>query len=283
MLPRYFGPTEVVLTDSLGLAPPEVFDMPTALVGIKTKHGFVTAADGLSGRIEDNGTYSPLSCQVQKVFRLEGHGKRMTWAVTGNADIRTTDGAGIAVDIIRTIGDCARNLLAIDAADLGAFATGIGWCVNEAMEAARNDSKFSHYPTENGGDIFRLFIQGYYNGRPEQAVRRFFHIDQVLQEPADMGADISDGRYISGSSAVLNIIFNPTDPRLSAYRVGAYNTLDQTVEFARKCVEVHMTAEARTIDDFHCRAIGGRTHIATITSANGVQWVPGFGPIDEAA
>lgn len=277
MYPRYFGPTEIVRSSLR-----KVIELPTALIAVKANDGLVIAADGLSGRIEDDGTYTPISCHVQKIFKLEGHGQRLVWGVTGNADIRSDDGTATAFDIIEAVGKCSRHLLASNAENLDVLADRIGRCVNDAMRKVKDGGRFSLYPTNSGPDIFRLFIQGYYKERPAQCVRRFFHIDQTLQEPEDKGDDITEGRYLSGSGRVLNIILSQTDQRLATYKVQfPPSTVEQAAEFARKCVEVHMTAEARAIDEFHCRAIGGRTLIARIKKDHGIEWMPGFTPIDE--
>lgn len=278
---HYSCVSEIVRLSLLNFFSLEAARMPTAIAAMKTSGGFVAAADGLSGKLEDDGTFKVLDSQVQKVFRLEGFGKHLTWTVSGNADVRSDDG-NIAIDLIDVIGNCAKAFLVIDAANLSAFADGIGRCVNDSLRAAKAEEKFTKYADNPSGDIFRMFIQGYYNGRPEQCARRFWHKDQVLQEPEDRTeADIVENRYLTGSGTVLNAIFEHSNVKLSAYNLAGYYTIVEAVEFARKCIEVHMTKEARTIDSITCRAIGGRTHIATITKAQGVQWVPGFEPIDE--
>ena len=106
----------------------------------------------------------------------------------GNADISSIDfsSATVAVDLTLTIESSARQFLAAGGATLDSLADGIGRCVNDAMEMARSEGKFSTYPIDRGGDIFRLFIQGYCNGHPEQTIRRFCHKDQVLQEPQNI-------------------------------------------------------------------------------------------------
>jgi hypothetical protein len=90
----------------------------------------VIAADGLSGIVEDDGTFKTTSCQVQKIFRLDAREKHLTCSLSGNADIRSDDGAVVAIDLIETIGSITKTLLAIDGVSLNAFMDGIARCLN---------------------------------------------------------------------------------------------------------------------------------------------------------
>ena len=107
--------------------------MPAAIVGFRSPHGFVTAADGRSGTVMDDGSYKPLSYKVQKVFCLEGDGNHLTWAVSGNPDIRTPDDREVAVDINAEVGNSARLFLrAGSISDFNTFVNAIGRRVNDA-------------------------------------------------------------------------------------------------------------------------------------------------------
>jgi hypothetical protein len=259
--------------------------MPAAIVGFRSPHGFVTAADGRSGKVLDDGSYKPLNYKVQKVFCLEGDGSHLTWAVSGNAEIRASDDREVAVDINAEIGNSARLFLrAGSISDINTFVDAIGRRVNDAMETARSAGKFSSYPAEPAGEIFRLFVQGYFKGRPGQAVRRFWHNNQVLQETEDTtDFDARQGRYFAGSKKVFDVLSDGDDRRLSAYKIGTnMDTLSGYVETAKAYIRAHGDAEALMIDNPACRAIGGHIHIATITQDHGVRWVAGFAPINES-
>ena len=102
--------------------------------------------------------------------------------------------------------------------------------------------------------------------------------------------DISDQgvEFVTGSNLVDRAIrSDPEDELLdfSEYRPKpAPNepTMDWCLGFAIKYISACASPQGARIDH-KCRSIGGRIHVATITSTEGFQWVPGYEPVNFTA
>jgi hypothetical protein len=62
---------------------------------------------------------------------------------------------------------------------------------------------------------------------------------------------------------------------------GSQRLTDAAV-YARAYVEACASPEARALDEQASSGIRARTHMATITSTGGFQWIPGFEPANES-
>lgn len=260
----------------------------SAILGIYTgRSGFVIASDGRCTSSDDN---SVISDHVQKIFRFEATGRQLGFAVMGAVGLTEDHTDKLVFDFISQISESAESLSNRKCRDLAGFVTRVCRPVNEVLKSVKARGQLSRYEgtpeesPEGGETIAHTVFQGYFDGTPAQVSARFFHRDQILQQPEIISHDGSVP-FGYGSQKIQELIENE-HPRFAKYKVKRSDSSDdlfRAVETARRYILACSDPEALHIDNMRCRAIGGHIQIATITPSAGFQWVSGHEPVDGPA
>jgi hypothetical protein len=265
--------------------------MPTAIVTANTPQGFFLAAGGLA-RKETHGAFTVLSEKQQKVFEIRDESAHFAFAVTGTAAFSPDGEENIIFDFNTAIPKAANDLKEAVCADVTNYCQRLAKAVNKMLRdsvvAARADGKTVTCPTNpdpsNQGHslIAMLFMCGYYFQRPYHVLFKFFHRNEAIAAPL-IAHIFQVGEYtISGSNIVANLLYQTNDRRFSQFRHSLQNaealTFLEWATIAKDYVAACESPDGLAADTQICPSIGGQVHAATVTTAHGFKWIPGFEP-----
>jgi len=260
--------------------------MSTAIVRAQTKDGFIIAADG---RETNFTTGEVLSENRQKIFQVGQ--SPAAYCATGstllgdmsdnlenvlfnfNQHLRANTAFVSTEDCVSMV-DCAKRVCLP---------------IYHALKKTCSQMEVDLPSSTDGGRgqyILGIFFDGYVKGSiAGRAKVRFFHEDRTVGEPEFTEDDTGVGYY--GSDIVFGemqagITFNrfklPIPPQSLQVSALLNNEIGASLYYLRSC----SSDEARVLDP-KCNAMGGRIHVAKITSRVGFRWVRGFEPISEAS
>jgi hypothetical protein len=256
--------------------------MSTAIARNYTKDGFVIAADG---RMLDTADMRVATDKMQKIFPL-GYDRTLAYTCCGIARIgSTTEEKEIAFDFITAFSACAQAMSSRPYRSLQDY---LGRCARKMLSdlriaiGNRTELPGEQLPHERGATIAEIVVDGYFKGFPSRAGIRFFHENHKLASPEVLSYMVyEDTQYLYGVPGIEVQI--RLDGPLSRYlklvdTVRGSVRLTDAVIAAIAYVEACASPEAKLLNKRASDAIGGHTHVATITLDGGFQWVPGFEP-----
>jgi hypothetical protein len=247
--------------------------MSTAIARIVTPEGFVIAADG---RAFDKIKQVVVSESEQKIFPVSG--TRLAYSIAGTNLITRGETDDIvfdfSIEIPKVLNGLPRNLIGIDQF-VENLADGIYAALSAANELA-GKGKITKWPAPERDETTMILIDGHYGSRAEQRDVVFYHERPSLNS---LRIERNGGRWI-GSQRMIDVLSNWNDPRLAVYKFpfNKPSNLPDAISTAKKYILAYSDPEAHEIDAKESRSIGRRIHIATITTSDGFQWVPGFEP-----
>jgi hypothetical protein len=265
--------------------------MSTAIFSCYTTGGFVLAADG---RGLDEVTLEVSSDEIQKVFRADGPGRVLGYAITGTAAL-TSDEGEIVIDIAREAQRAADSLSTRRTKNLEGYAIRFCALIYKALRDAQSSNRISRFskcpppnanPLETPETIVTFIMTGYCNGTPAFIRARIFHENGVLREP-EIYRERLEETFMSGVPEVARLLFEDSDATFAAYRrpipKNRPTTISEASEIAEQYVLACSSPEAMALNPGASKAIGGRILIANITRDRGFQWVAGREPAPTSA
>jgi hypothetical protein len=250
--------------------------MSTAILRTLTEDGFLITADGLErseGHTSDT--------KAQKIFSFPP--TRFSFAFAGIADLPVSKGIFNFKDAWR---DAVAAIPMGRHETMGQYATRIAIDVQRLLLEQCPLVTLPEHPSkdEPGSTITEVFIDGYRNGYPESADVRFFHINQQVASPRIFFCKLQkDGTFIHGSETITQLL-KQKDPLIEQFKTPLQRAirnspaLSMHAIIARAYIKACESAEGRSLDPV-CESIGGRIHMATITSPRGFEWVREFEPV----
>ncbi|MFL6352037.1 MAG: hypothetical protein ACJ74Z_09330 [Bryobacteraceae bacterium] len=274
-MPLFWYPSQNMAIDSM-----------TVIISTFTPEGFVIGADGRQVGAQDK---CILSEHRQKIFPIESPNGPLAYAISGTIDLATHDRTGIALNMADEVKKATESLARKRTSSLFGYAVRLCRPIQDALKNARQSGRIHDYPSheravsERGKTITRVLIDGYRGQEPCRVSIRFFHEEQRLHEPEILVPPLNPGSHrIYGSDVIVNLLWKSEDPRFAKYRGPSILAKDMTLKNAIKRSADYIGAccdpEAVGADDY-CYFMGGHIHIATITPAEGFQWVPGYEPL----
>jgi hypothetical protein len=202
--------------------------MATAIIRTYTPDGFVIAADGRTCRDED---FSVVSDTTQKVFRIEDRAGIVACSMAGTVGLTANGGDGIVLDLYEEAVKIAGHLVNRQSKNLYGYAARLSKLLSDSLEGVKSSGALPLYPMggnqedgETGQTILRVFLDGYYHGKPSRACIRLSHTDQKLDNaqiyrfdcPVPTGSMAAHGSHI-----IAKALFDTDtkDERFAAYRV----------------------------------------------------------------
>ncbi len=246
----------------------------TGIVLFYTPQGFVIGADGL----EKTTAGVTRSTTTQKLFPINN---ALAFAVSGFRSVYSARG-NIKLDFQRLAKITLVEKLRSQDQDFFAFAEAAADSINHQLAQLKAQGRFETYHDEDGtGTISKVFLAGYYAGLAKATLITFSHSNQALRDPEIRRGEVEPGFYAYvGPERVWNQVKLGGDPLLLPYRDAAFDRLlsqigpnpeeAQTMitRFLQACTDTAVQAKYP-----ECRSIGGRIHVATITSERGFHWV----------
>jgi len=246
----------------------------TGIVLFYTPQGFVIGADGLEKTT--GGVIT--STTTQKLFPLN---KALAFAMSGFRSVCSAQGDK-KLDFQSLVRITFVEKLRSQGQDFFAFAEAAADSINQQLAKLKAQGRFATYHDEDGaGTISKVFLAGYYAGLAKATLITFSHSNQALRDPQIRRGEIEPGFYAYvGPERVWNQLKLQGDPLFLAYRDAVFDRLlsefgpnpaeAQTMitRFLQACTDPAVQAKYP-----ECRSIGGRIHVATITSKRGFQWV----------
>jgi hypothetical protein len=259
------------------IPPPSIqyIPMSTAIARIYTPEGFVVAADGRTTRSD---TLAVVCDSTQKVFRIEQPGRRLAYALAGAIQLTHVDGETILFDFLSVVPMALDQLATERYKSLWHYADSLGERISDSLEHAKEISDGLHPSTE--GSETHIFLDGYYEGRGKRLTLTFMHHIHERSEFEPSTNELYPGQPIGYGSEIVRKLIGERDPRIAAYCLTPQDpnnvTLSEAIRMAENQIRAHYDPEIIKLDEKICSAVGGDIHIATVTFANGFQWVPGF-------
>lgn len=241
--------------------------MPTAIVSVYTREGFLIAADGLDycwdrqRRIREN---------VQKIWEVNQRERCLAYSLTGTDRIAPSDALDeIVYEFVPELMTATDELAKDDLPDLERYLQALQGKLWPLPVSARQAlATYDIAPQE-----FIIFAEGYYRGEPERGHIKF----SVDGKPPVVKSDgLYPGEVLGVSPKKIRQLVESidNDKPLRAHRASLHEI--QTMDEAMNSAEVLMAAlydpEASQIDE-RCKAIGGHRHMCKITPSAGFQWV----------
>jgi len=261
----------------------------TAIAMAYTASGFILAADGRS-RWDDENTADEITRQQekedeQKIFRVESRDRSFAYALMGS--ISNKDGS---YNLIRSARQESSALTTKSFNSLHAYVEAFSFRIKRHMDDAKRDGRnpiFVENPNPDpneSGTIVRFFFAAYLRKRkPAWAVARFFHINQILADPHIFYENPVPGCHplLCGPGRYTQL-FTANDSRFAAYKkpFGPSSSLQQAAEYAEGYI-AGCSDPVALQEDPVCAGVGGRTHIAGVTS-EGFKWLDGYQPSTSA-
>ena len=253
----------------------------TAIVRTLTLEGTVLAADGrntgaLNGAVLNDST--------QKIFPVATANGTVAYCVCGTVNVISDDQTRVVVDIADEIRKSTESLTSRRTGSLAGYATRVFRPVCKALRDACDRGEISQFasqpksPYERGETILRVYFHGYRDGFPSSVAVRLYHEDGALAEPELVTEPLIPMHMVDLPVRRIGgiVLEGKEQPRLAAYRQPNIEmttcTLSLAIERSRALIASHTDPEALAIEPL-CRTVGGHTHIATITAAEGFKWV----------
>lgn len=272
---------------------PGTLEMATGIIAASTPAGFFLAADGLSYG-DDNGVFTIISKQQQKIFEITDERARFAFAVTGTAAFTADDDNKIIFNFNEVIHRAADALKPFKFQDATYYCDRLARTVNrmlrESVLAAKASGQKVTLPDNPDPDgqgrsmIALLFICGFYLQTSCYVALEFFHRGGKLEKPIAV-LRVNLHRFIaSGSGVVSNRLYSSNDAEFSQFRrhsVAHPLTLsfEQLAEVAKDYVAACQSPQGLAVDPVFCPRIAGHVHAASVTLTDGFRWVPGFEPL----
>lgn len=257
----------------------------SAILTTYTEEGFVIAADGRMSDADDPA--APVFDKAQKIFKIQNRGNQFSMCFCGTVAINAHDDKNkIVWNMLKETLAAAADLENRKTGNLVGLAVRICEPVNQALRRIKRDGLVLTYPrferqtqTERGNTIARLMLDGYHNGIASRVFVRFAHENDVLLEPEPTRIDLALQPSMIYGSQVIGQMLNGTGEVFSEYRAPIIsNTITSAVDWSIGYLKA--CSDPRAIEyDSICRSIGGRIHVATITTSHGFRWLPGYEPI----
>jgi len=257
--------------------------MPTAIVRAYSKDGFVIAADR---RFSNFTKRKPISDDRQKVFPIGN--RPLAYSMIGITKLghrdETIETPRFEFDLAVAKGVQSTSMR--DSWSMEHYARKLCWpiyaALRDAVRGGEVGMSFKLPPDDRrGSPIVNLLLDGYVDGRPNRVTVRFYHEDGKVGEPEILSEEVElDKAWFYGSPLVANK-FMGDDSAFSKYRKArppAHPSmkLSEHISIALGYLESCSSEEGLAVDP-ECWNIGGLPSIATITPADGFQWVPGYG------
>ena len=262
--------------------------MGTAIIRTYTPDGFVIAADGRSCTDED---FSVISDTTQKIFRIEDRAGILACSMAGTTGLTAKGSDEIILDLYEEAIKIAGGLATRQSTNLYGYAVHLSKLLNHALESVKSSKALPLYPiggtqqdSETGQTILRIFLDGYYHGKPSRASIRLSHTDQKLDDARIYKFECPVpvmSMAAHGSQIIAKSVFDPdtTDERFAAYRVRDPTNIGSVVLRSKNFILAHSDPEAMLIGENMVRCVGGHIHIAAVTPREGFQWLPGHEPV----
>jgi hypothetical protein len=242
--------------------------MATAISRIYTPEGFVVASDS---RKADPGDRKDVVDGVQKIFQISAI--NVCYGIAGV--VQFTDADGIGEFDFREACERATKVVAQGKSK--------GWpeyvsALRRAIAKSLDDLRRSATKSVPEPTDTHIFLAGFYHKHPRCARIQFTH-GPNRSTSYDRIEDL-ERMMLYGSDKVWDSLFKE-DPRFSGFLIPPRRgiaTLPTAIDRARNDIRAHYDPMAHEIDGARCWAIGGPVHMATITLAEGFQWVAGFVP-----
>ncbi len=257
--------------------------MPTAIARYYAPEGFAIAADGRKVNLRHP---SESDYETQKIFKIDEPGRRLSYSVAGTVELSPDDESDdIVFYLLPALAESVTQAKRTSRT-LTDYARSIAGPVNRQLADLKRRGTIRRYPVrpsamrERGHTILRVYFDGYYRDIEARAYVRFYHENQTLAPVQVLPQEtVCGGPITFGSSLVSNLLFTTIDQRLARFRKNwDTETLAGGIEMCQSYIAACSSPEGRDIDNEVCSRIGGRIHIASITSTNGFQWVEGFNP-----
>ena len=269
----YFGCPQLAFLGEFEIRP-----MSTVIVRTYTPDGLVIGTDGLAC---NSYTEKIESKNEQKVFCFGG-AETLAFSFTGSVQLGRE--GRVWFDFVQFFRLAAATIPVYDHPDLKSYANALANAMHGPLTQIRASGAICFTEAENERQqdgyftIAQVLIDGYVKGLPGRCDILFTHRGQSLDVKI-ASSPLHNQPMVAGPALVTERY--SYDPVFAKYRTIQDRTFHRngvlSAEIHRtKClIEAHGSDEARAIDPI-CRFIGGRTQIATITRADGFQWVPGF-------
>jgi hypothetical protein len=267
--------------------------MATALAYFFADDGFVIAADGLSTLKSEQGR--EIICRkAQKIFPIPGVDRKLACSFMGRITLYDDAGRRPVFDFTKAFVKVANEIRSKPVTDVNALLSQICPVVQKRLESVRENGGFSRYPSlypsAREQNIVSIYLDGYVSGYPVRAGAIFYHINQELlwsmNSPHTLNCPRKQWSVLHGSGKIGILLFETDNPLLAAYRTEACKrvaasygdstmgiALKDAIEAARNYIRACSDSVIRKLDIEHCRGIGGRIHVATVTPEEGFRWV----------
>jgi hypothetical protein len=236
--------------------------VPTAIISIYTKEGFVIAADG---RDYDHDSGIILSDSVQKIYPVQCRRGHLAYCFTGTDKIRAKESSEVLFDFIEA---SSSSALVLDATHptLGDYTLALSRSLFPLPDAAAKAiARLDKPPQET-----IIFVEGYYAGAACRAVLKISHDGQAPRiQSGPAGAGMPLGTY---PIKVRDAISDSNSP-LHKYwtQISEIETMSAAMTAAWNLIGAAMDPHAIEIDS-RCKGIGGWSHMAVITP-EGFKWI----------
>jgi hypothetical protein len=254
--------------------PSTCFPMATAIARIVTPEGVVIAADG---RAVDKFNGTILTDSMQKIFPARN--RMLAYSVSGIALLTKGDSDDVLFDFLTATHAAVAMPFLQRQLSMHSYASTLAMLLHDSLSLTRQDAGVSQtttWPTPQADSQTVICLDGYCESEmAEQRELIFYH-----NRPPGFAVHVTHNGYWIGSQRVRNVLYDRADPRLAAYKMPFLepNTVSEAISRATKYIHAYGEPDARSIDPKVCDSVGNRLHIATITPANGFQWVSGFEP-----
>jgi hypothetical protein len=256
--------------------------MSTAIGRIYTSEGFVIAADGRHRRADEKGIVTDTA---QKIFPVSDSNKSLAVTFAGNVGITNDENPNLAAfDFLIETAKALESMGTILPRTLKEYVEKLCDRIEQSLREAKLQNRFQQFPTNapspdaNGYySIAHIFFDGYYRGVPTQVHAAFFHENQELAKTEVNKSELVAGVMIGyGSLVICDLLNSDDDGWVANYRVKPQRqgklTLGEAELTARGYVGACSDPRALKLDEKICSAIGGYTHVATITKFGGFKW-----------
>ncbi len=256
--------------------------MPTAIVKVYTRDGFIIAGDGRDRSVS---TGVVRSDDRQKVFPIENHDRTLAWTIQGTATRFNADTGEAYLDIVGTCKKLIEDMADRKSRhDLNWYASKLKTPIREALQSSVEIC--GPFTDIKSARVFicQISLFGYYRGIASESCILFTHENDKVLNPQIFNADPSDDPVeAKGSEEVANALFNTTSPQFSKFRTKAITeritdrkrfdslTLAEGKEIAKNYIRACESDEGLRLDEESCSGIGGTITFAEITPT-GIIW-----------
>ncbi|HEX3683829.1 MAG TPA: hypothetical protein VHU83_14945 [Bryobacteraceae bacterium] len=269
--------------------------MPTALAHIYSEEGFVIAGDGNHHfRVSPN-ERRLISDHVQKILHLPGADREVVCSFFGRVTL-ANDADERVFNFVSACCDAAEKTASQTVETADEWGELIGPHIVESLSSVKQRGELSHDPSpvsaesgKLGRTLISVFVDGYVCEEPSRTEIRFYHRHQDFDWQVGGSHDLSAWRKsrFYGSPRVEDLLFKTDDSRFDKYRNEACRRvakrhvsnpaitirLSDAVDAARSFIQACCDPMAREIERDDYQRIGGQLQLATITPADGFQWV----------